>query len=77
MDQPARTCPECGSTSYVFRGRRNIKPDPAKGTQAAVEWEPGEEGRLVDLPTNGGHPVKRVQSPLEVHHGEETTHLHP
>jgi hypothetical protein len=32
-----RGCPECGSGDYGFRGRKHIKPDPAKGTEAAVE----------------------------------------
>ena len=31
----------------------------------------------LDFPTNGGHPVKGVQSPWEVHHGENATYLHP
>jgi hypothetical protein len=30
----------------------------------------------VDLPTNGGHLVKGVYLPLEVHHGENATHVH-
>src|SRR2546421_457686 len=31
----------------------------------------------VDFPTNGGHPVKSVNSTEEVHHGKNPTHLHP
>ncbi len=31
----------------------------------------------LDLPTNGGHSVKGVYSPLEVHHGSNATYLHP
>jgi DNA-directed RNA polymerase subunit M/transcription elongation factor TFIIS len=30
-----RTCPACGSTDYVFRGRKKIEAEPGK--QAAVE----------------------------------------
>ena len=33
--------------------------------------------RKMNLPTNGGHPVKRVSSPWEVPHGETAAHLHP
>jgi hypothetical protein len=37
-----------------------------------------EEGltKGLNLPTNGGHSVKGVYSPLEVHHGPSATHLH-
>lgn len=30
-------CPGCGSTDYVFRGRKQIKADPVKGIDPAVE----------------------------------------
>jgi hypothetical protein len=37
-DQPqTRTCPECGSGDYVFRGRKKIAADLAKKTEPAVE----------------------------------------
>jgi DNA-directed RNA polymerase subunit M/transcription elongation factor TFIIS len=35
MDQPARTCPECGSGEHAFRGRKKI--EPGDGQEAAVE----------------------------------------
>ncbi len=38
MDQRTtsyRTCPECGSTDYLFRSRRKIPPVP--GQEAATE----------------------------------------
>ena len=52
------------------------------------EWEPvspevseeeldRREQSQVDLPTIGGHPVKSVKSPWEVHHGEKAAFLHP
>lgn len=31
----------------------------------------------LDLPMNGGHPVKGVKSPWEVHHGKKAARLHP
>lgn len=34
---PARTCPACGSSDYVFRGRKRIAPDASKGAEAAIE----------------------------------------
>jgi DNA-directed RNA polymerase subunit M/transcription elongation factor TFIIS len=40
MDQPAtpsRTCPECGSGDFAFRGRRTIMPKP--GEQGPEEIE--------------------------------------
>jgi DNA-directed RNA polymerase subunit RPC12/RpoP len=38
MDQlvnPARRCPQCGSSDYTFRGRKKIPEE--NGQQAAVE----------------------------------------
>ena len=35
MEQPARTCPNCGSSEYVFRHRKKI--EPAAGQEAAIE----------------------------------------
>ena len=32
-----KTCPECGSGDYVFRGRKNVAANPEKGEPAAVE----------------------------------------
>jgi YgiT-type zinc finger domain-containing protein len=37
MDQQqtaSRSCPACGSSDYVFRGRKKVEPEPG---QAAVE----------------------------------------
>jgi hypothetical protein len=41
-------------------------------------WEVLDFARYLRLnfPTNGGHSVKGVYSPLEVHHGSNATHLH-
>ena len=35
MEQPAKTCPQCGSGDYTFRSRKRI--EPAEGREAAVE----------------------------------------
>ena len=37
----------------------------------------GQAKAGLDLPTDGGHSVKSVYSPLEVHHGSNATYLHP
>lgn len=40
MDQlvnPARCCPKCGSSEYVFRGRKKVTAEAGKGRAAAVE----------------------------------------
>jgi hypothetical protein len=49
MDQPAKTCPKCGSGDYAFRGRKRI--EAAGGRPAAVETKYrckacGEEWRV-------------------------------
>jgi DNA-directed RNA polymerase subunit M/transcription elongation factor TFIIS len=35
MEQPAKTCPKCGSGDYMFRSRKKI--ETAAGEAAAVE----------------------------------------
>jgi DNA-directed RNA polymerase subunit M/transcription elongation factor TFIIS len=35
MDQPAKTCPKCGSGEYMFRSRKKI--EAADGQEAAIE----------------------------------------
>ena len=35
MEQPAKTCPKCGSGDYTFRSRKKI--EAAEGQEAAVE----------------------------------------
>jgi hypothetical protein len=35
MEQPARTCPKCGSDDYLFRGRKKV--EPTEDQEAAVE----------------------------------------
>jgi DNA-directed RNA polymerase subunit RPC12/RpoP len=40
MDQhPAfpRTCPACGSSAYLFRGRKTVPPEPGQPDAQAVE----------------------------------------
>ncbi len=40
MDQqtpPARVCPACGSTDYLFRGRKKLAANPEKGEPEV--WE--------------------------------------
>jgi hypothetical protein len=39
MDRPpaTRTCPECSSSSYSFRSRKKIDPEPGLLEQAVVE----------------------------------------
>src|SRR5579885_1511226 len=54
------------------RGQRPSRQGLARDLRPLPRLQPG-----LDLPTNGGHPVKGVQSPWEVHHGKNATHLHP
>ena len=35
MEQPARTCPKCGSGDYLFRGRKKV--EPTEDEEAAVD----------------------------------------
>jgi transposase-like protein len=35
MDQPAKTCPKCGSVHYMFRSRKKL--EAANGQEASVE----------------------------------------
>jgi transposase-like protein len=37
MEQPAKTCPQCGSGDYTFRSRKKI--EPAEGQETAVEMK--------------------------------------
>ena len=40
MDQSlsaAKSCPECGSTDYVFRSRKKVPANPEKGEGEAFE----------------------------------------
>jgi WD40 repeat protein len=50
--------------------------DPATGRE--VRTIKGHQGMVngLNLPTNGGHSVKGVNSPLEVHHGPNAPYLH-
>src|SRR5262245_45664832 len=55
-------------------GAQTVRPSAVPSRYSLPVGE--GEGR-VDLPTNGGHPVKSVNSTEEVHHGSNATHLHP
>jgi transposase-like protein len=56
MEQPAKTCPQCGSGDYTFRSRKKI--EPAEGREAAVETKYrckacGHEWKVRVADTNG------------------------
>jgi DNA-directed RNA polymerase subunit M/transcription elongation factor TFIIS len=37
MEQPKKTCPNCGSDDYIFRGRKKIEAKPENGEPATLE----------------------------------------
>jgi transposase-like protein len=38
VNRPAtRTCPQCGSSDYLFRGRKRVAPEPGQVGGEAVE----------------------------------------
>jgi DNA-directed RNA polymerase subunit M/transcription elongation factor TFIIS len=37
MEQSAKTCPQCGSGDYTFRGRKKIEANSVYGEPAAME----------------------------------------
>ena len=38
MDTPARSCPECGSTNYVFRSRKQIEATAEQGPMLETRY---------------------------------------
>lgn len=89
LDQLPKIPDECVDLIYIdppFNSNRNYEvfwgetretrafEDRHASTQAYIAFM---QPRCLDFPTNGGHPVKRVQSPWEVHHGEKAAYLHP